>query len=45
MNLFYSYFIAKDVNIEGAYKVDKNKPSKYKNLEVYNLAVGQLVQE
>ena len=25
-------FVAKDINIKGAYKVDKNIPSKYKNL-------------
>ena len=27
-------FIAKNVNFKGTYKVDKNTPSKYKNLKV-----------
>jgi len=29
----YINFVAKDVNIKGAYKLDKNIPSKYKNLD------------
>ena len=29
----YINFVAKDVHMSGAYKVDKNIPSKYKNLD------------